>query len=47
MQNCVWVCDTTQYIGNDRCIYQNVSNAGDHKCVNVINLPQWVDNCSL
>ena len=41
-----WGRSEIYYIGNDRCMYQNVCNAGDHESVKMMDIPEWVDSRS-
>ena len=41
-----WGVPGIYYIGTDHSMYQYVSKAGDNECVNMMNLPEWVNNHS-
>ena len=41
-----WGIPGIYYIGNDHGMYQYVSKDGNNECVKMMNIPEWVDNCS-
>ena len=41
-----WGIPGIYYISKDHSMYQYVSKDGNNECVKMMNLPEWVDNCS-
>ena len=41
-----WGIPGIYYIGKDHCMYQYVSKDGNNECVKMMNIPEWVDDCS-
>ena len=41
-----WGISGIYYIGTDHCMYQYVSKDGNNECVKMMNIPEWVDDCS-
>ena len=37
-----WCRSGIYYISEDHCMYQYVPKAGNHECVKMVNLPEWV-----
>ena len=37
---------TIYYIGTDYCMYQYECKAGNNDCIKVMDIPEWVDECS-
>ena len=42
-----WRRSGIYYIGENRCMYQYKSKAGNNECVKIMSLPEWVDVCSV
>ena len=41
-----WGIPGIYYIGTDHSMYQYVTKAGNNECVKMMNIPEWVDDCS-